>query len=134
MSLYAALDTTKYVNEQWRDNAESLYETVAFRNVIGADKRLQTSGVAFARKHHLTVLHAKNMARRRVLNSLSREEWPNQLRVLTMPGLEWTFEKLLMSERDYALFGDGWMSPSGGRFVGANQKTIFYGVEYDPAI
>jgi hypothetical protein len=134
MSLYAALDSSRYINEHWRDNAESLYETVAFRNVIGADRRLQTSGVAFARKHHLTVLHAKNNARRRILNSLSRDEWSKQLRVLTMPGLEWTFEKLLIAERDYSIRGDGWLIPSGGAFVGIDQKTLIHSVEYDPAI
>lgn len=101
MSLYAALDDSRYINEHWQDNAEQLYEKVAFRNVIGADRRLQTSGVAFARKAHATTMAAKDAARLRVLGSLSRVEWPNTLRVLTMPGLEWIFEGKLIDSRDY---------------------------------
>lgn len=136
MSLYAALDSSRYINEHWQDNAEQLYEKVAFRNVIGADRRLQTSGVAFARKHHLTVLHAKNSARYRILDSLSREHWSGKLRVLTMPGLEWAFEKQLINLRDYAVHGKGWIANTvNTRFrVASDQSTQVYAVEYDPAI
>lgn len=101
MSLYAALDDSRYINEHWQEDVNTLYEKVAFRNVIGADRRLQTSGVAFARKSHLTAMAAKNQARQRILDSMSRIEWPGKLSVLTMPGLEWIFENHLIDSRDY---------------------------------
>lgn len=135
MTLYAALSNT-YVNEQWRGNVADLYETVAFRNVIGADKRLQTSGVAFARKAHTSAMLEKNRARWRVIEAVSRGQWPNKLRMLTMPGLEWTFENLLLAQRDYDLHSDSWHAHqySNGHFVGDKLATEFYCVERDPAI
>lgn len=132
MSLYAALDDSRFINEHWQDNAEQLYEKVAFRNVIGADKRLQTSGVAYARKCHNTVLHAKNLARQRVIQSLNRIEWPNRLRVLTMPGLEWIFERLLISTRDFSITGNQWIAH--GHWGYRAEPTEIYAVEYDPAV
>jgi hypothetical protein len=135
MSLYAALDDSRYINEHWQDNAEQLYEKVAFRNVIGADRRLQTSGVAFARKAHMTTMRAKDAARWRIIDSLSREEWPNKLRVLTLPGLEWLFERELINSRDYAIHGDGWKaSPQGAQFFRKDTATEIVALEYDPAV
>lgn len=135
MSLYAALDDSRYINEHWQDSAEQLYEKVAFRNVIGADRRLQTSGVAFARKAHMTTMRAKDDARWRILDSLSREEWPGKLRVMTMPGLEWIFERELINSRDYAIHGDNWKAnPQGGQFFKQRKATEIVAVEYDPAV
>lgn len=133
MSLYAALDDSRFINERWQDNAEQLYEKVAFRNVIGGDRRLQTSGVSFARKCHNTVLHAKNLARQRVLSSMSRIEFPGRLRVLTMPGLEWIFERMLISNRDYSFTGNDWIAHHNMKKLNRN-PTHIYSVEYDPAV
>lgn len=132
MSLYAALDQTRYINEHWRDDVGTLYEKVAFRNVIGADRRLQTSGVSYARKCHNTVLYAKNLARQRVLQSMNLIEWPDKLRVLTMPGLEWIFEKMLTGARDYSVVGDDFIVHLNGSHN--RQKTEIYSVEYDAPV
>lgn len=134
MSLYAALDDSRYINEHWQDNAEQLYEKVAFRNVVGGDRRLQTSGVAFARKCHNTVLYAKNLARQRVLQSMNLIEHPEPLRVLTMPGLEWIFEKMLIGARDYSVVGDDFIAHTHGFGMAAKEPTKVYAVEYDPAV
>lgn len=136
MSLYAALDKTRYINEHWQDNAGELYERVAFRNVIGKSKRLQSSGVAYARKAHSSGMLAKNRARYRILDSVSREFFPGRMRILTMPGLEWPFEAALINQRDYALHGSEWVANlrNGSTFVGQKLATEIYAVERDPAV
>lgn len=126
-SLFGALNPSCYVNEHWQESAEEIYERVAFRNVIGNDTRLQTSGVAYARKAHEMGAAAteKNDARQRVIDSLSRKHKRGKLRVLTMPGLEWAFEKALIARRDYAKLN---------KRVCPAWQTEIYAVEYDPAI
>jgi hypothetical protein len=126
-SLHQALSENHFVPEFWDKTAEQIYEDVAFRNVIGNDRRLQTSGVAYARKSLLSAMEAKDAARNRILASLTRKERRGGLRILTMPGLEWKFEKELISRRDYA-------GRHAAKRVRDEWQTKIYAVEYDPAI
>lgn len=82
---------------------------------------LQTKGgVAFAR-------HAdepgKVAARQLVIDLFAFERWPYRLRMLTMPGLEWRFERKLLAEREL-----GWTRRKGP------VRTLFTGFENDRAL
>lgn len=54
------------------------------------------SGVAYARGMHVE----KSTARRAVRGLFTRQMWPKSLSILTMPGLDWTFEDALLRSRE----------------------------------
>lgn len=56
-----------------------------------------SGGVLFARK---TEREQKDIARKMVLDLVSRERHPDNLSVLTMPGLNWSFERKLLGRRE----------------------------------
>ena len=56
----------------------------------------QLGGVAFARKQHPT----KELARQRLLYLFSKTVFPDTMSILTMPGLDWTFERSLLNDRE----------------------------------
>jgi hypothetical protein len=81
------------------------------------------SGILFARNIDG---EEKTKARDRVLALFQREQWPDHLHVLTMPGLQWRFERKLLGARQV-----GWMrhrAPYRTYFTSfENDRTIFYG-------
>lgn len=82
-------------------------------------------GLAFARKSQ-QLNAAKNEARQRVIDSLLPENWPGHLRILTMPGLYWTFESQVIRKRKRA---------AGKTYRERGHKmTSIYAVEWDTAI
>jgi hypothetical protein len=82
-------------------------------------RKNQSGGVNYARHMHGAGVHrpAKAAARERVTALFKPSAWPGRLRILTMPGLRWSFERHLLDIR--AVSGC---------------KTEIYAVENDPAI
>ncbi len=56
-----------------------------------------SGGMLFARNPER---EAKDAARRQILNLLTFDAWPGSLRILTMPGLDWRFERKLLGKRE----------------------------------
>jgi len=56
-----------------------------------------TGGVLFARNRER---EAKDAARAEILALLKNDVWPQHLSILTMPGLDWTFERDLLGWRE----------------------------------
>lgn len=79
-----------------------------------------SGGVMFARKDDG---EEKAIARQRVLDLFAPEKWPGPLNMLTLPGLNWRFERLLLGARE-----PGWLNKSNPR------RTHFTAVENDRAI
>lgn len=81
-----------------------------------------SGGILFARKPDG---EEKIKARQLVLDLFSREKWDRPLNMLTLPGLHWRFERLLLAGRE-----PGWMhrsSPRQTHFTGAeNDRAIYY--------
>ena len=69
-----------------------------------------TPGMAYARKRDFT---EKEKARLEVLRLFTKERWPTGLSIVTMPGIGWEFERmlLLMRERRKRALGDGGKRP-----------------------
>lgn len=110
--LHQALVNDSYVPERMTKTMSEIADDVAWRDCVNTET--QSGGVLYARKDDMT---EKDKARARINSSLASEFWPGNLRILTMPGLEWKFERLL------------WSTRSRGR-----ARTTFYSVERDPAI
>lgn len=83
--------------------------------------RVQRGGHAFARK---AFRPAKEEARGWILRALSKRVWPRGLTVLTMPGLNWTFERQLLHNRERA----------GALKRGKLHSTFISSIESDEAI
>lgn len=79
-----------------------------------------SGGILFARKPDGD---EKINARQLVLDLFSREKWDRPLNMLTLPSLQWRFERKLLGARE-----PGWMKKPGPR------RTHFTGVENDRAI
>ena len=79
-----------------------------------------SGGILFARKPDGD---EKIKARQLVLDIFGAENWGRPLNMLTMPGLHWRFERLLLAARE-----PGWMKRPRSR------QTHFTGVENDRAI
>lgn len=81
-----------------------------------------SGGVAFARAGNR---EEKDAARQRVVDIFRPEAWPGRLNMLTMPGAQWRFERLLLGLRE-----PGWMrrpSPNGTHFTGVeNDRAIYF--------
>jgi hypothetical protein len=78
-------------------------------------------GIAYARK----IDHSnKNLARAEILSLFKRRKWPKGLSILTMPGINWTFELRLLSLRE-----GNWH-----RHASSTKRTHICAVELDPAI
>lgn len=56
-----------------------------------------SGGIAFARKREHS---EKDEARQSILDLFMPEVWPGQLSMLTLPGVEWEFEKKLLHRRE----------------------------------
>ena len=76
-----------------------------------------SGGMLFARNPDR---EEKDAARRQILDLFTQEKWPKHLSILTMPGLDWRFERKLLGKRE----GD-WM-----RYAGT-QRTTITGAEND---
>jgi hypothetical protein len=76
-----------------------------------------SGGMLFARN---TDREEKDAARKKILDLFTFDSWPKSLRILTMPGLDWRFERKLLGKRE----GD-WMSKAGP------SRTTITGVEND---
>lgn len=81
---------------------------------------LPSGGILFARA---TDREQKDKARQLVLDLFHPKEWPGRLHMLTMPGVHWRFERLLLATRE-----TGWLRESSPR------RTHFTGIENDRAI
>jgi len=79
-----------------------------------------SSGVLFTRA---TMRTEKEAARARILDLFTPQAWPGSLRILTMPGAGWRFERLLLRCREV-----GWMQRKWPR------RTLFTSVENDRAV
>lgn len=81
-----------------------------------------SGGILYARKPDG---EEKIKARQMVLDIFSRENWDRHLNMLTLPGLRWRFERLLLAQRE-----PGWMnrpSPKRTHFTGVeNDRAIYY--------
>jgi hypothetical protein len=131
MRVHAAL-SEEYIAESIMRPMYEQADFVSYRDCYYKDK-VQTSGVAYARKHrHIPrsydsairygAVHTltrdsavKRVARERVVNLFSYKVGP--LRVLSMPGIMWAFERSLFRQRDLLL-----------------QPTEIYTVEHDAPI
>lgn len=85
-----------------------------------------TPGVNFARKvaaHHSQRLE-KDAARGAVVGRLTRRIYPKSLSILTMPGVEWRFEKALLRNRESAA----------SKREGNPRRTYITSIEREPAI
>lgn len=76
-----------------------------------------SGGMMFARNPDRA---EKDAARQKILGLLSFDAWPGPLRILTMPGLDWRFERKLLGKREA-----DWMSHAGP------QRTTITAVEND---
>lgn len=56
-----------------------------------------SGGVAFARKQER---EQKDIARKAILDLFTPEAWPGHLSMLSMPGVEWKFERKLLGQRE----------------------------------
>lgn len=89
------------------------------------------NGVLFARKADG---EEKIAARQRVLDLFAPDVWTGRLHMLTMPGLKWRFERLLLGMREL-----GWtrsVRPRGTYFTSVEQQRSLYyaGVEQMPGM
>lgn len=79
-------------------------------------------GVLFARNADG---EQKTAARELVLELFSPQRWPGRLHMMTMPGVQWRFERKLLGARQV-----GWMrhrSPNGTHFTACeNDRAIYY--------
>lgn len=95
----------------------SIEELAAHQNIIDP-----SGGILFARKPDGD---EKVKARHLVLDLFSAAKWDRSLNMLTLPGLHWRFERLLLASRE-----QGWMnrsSPRGTHFTGVeNDRAIYY--------
>ena len=80
-----------------------------------------SGGILFARHADFD---EKAIARQKVLDLFSREAWPGRLHMLTMPGVNWKFERKLLANRE-----PGWMQARA-----KERDTIFLSCENDRAI
>jgi hypothetical protein len=80
-------------------------------------------GILFARGRQRA---HKDAARQRVLDLFTPTAWPGWLHLLTMPGVDWRFERLLLGLRE-----PGWMQYPGLKWPA---RTHFMGVESDRPI
>lgn len=83
-----------------------------------------TPGMGYARKMNYT---EKEKARVAVLRLFSKREWPTGLSIVTMPGITWGFERmlLLMRERRKRALGDHGRRP---------ERTFIEAIERDETI
>lgn len=83
-----------------------------------------TPGMGYARKMNYT---EKEKARVAVLRLFSKREWPSGLSIVTMPGITWGFERmlLLMRERRKRALGDYGKQP---------ERTFIEAIERDETI
>lgn len=106
--------------EEWKKSLDVITEDVLFNDMPTRNntRRLQSGGVNYARKEFEaeTEMAGKTAARDYILRSLDLENWPFQLKILTMPGLRWKFERALFKLRK------------------SKRNTLVYAVERDPAI
>lgn len=82
-----------------------------------------SGGVLFARNPDR---EEKDSARRLILDLFAPDKWPDFLGVLTMPGLDWRFERKLLSKRE-----DNWLQkrncPARTRITSIeNDRFIYY--------
>lgn len=81
-----------------------------------------SGGMLFARNPDRD---AKDAARQKILELFTPDKWPRHLRILTMPGLDWRFERKLLGKRE----GD-WMRKAGPSRTGVtsieNDRYIYY--------
>jgi hypothetical protein len=77
-------------------------------------------GVLFARTQERV---QKDAARKEIIDLFKNESWPGHLSILTMPGLDWAFERAVLGWRE-----GKWMS------LESPQRTKFYSIENDRAI
>ena len=100
------------------------YKTVASLNMeeLAAWQRSVQArgGVLFARSIDG---EQKTAARERVLNLFTPDRWPNRLHMLTMPGVQWRFERKLLGAREV-----GWFKQPTPRM------TYFTSIESDRAL
>ena len=80
-----------------------------------------SGGVLFARTK---ARDEKDLARQRILDLFGPQAWPDNLRMFTMPGIHWRFERILLGMRE-----QGWM-----KFKPKPKHTYFTAVENDRAI
>lgn len=97
-SAHAGLDTPIYVQEIWAKTAEELYADVLWSDLSKGGGHNHSSGVAFARKAEINS-DGKFIARKRILDSLNTNAWCGNLKILTMPGIRFTFERALLKTR-----------------------------------
>jgi hypothetical protein len=109
---YKSLDQVAYKKPLIHCNMEEL---AARQQVIGP-----RGGVLFARGIDGA---EKTAARERVLELFTPEAWPRNLSLVTMPGVQWRFERKLLGAREV-----GWLRKSKPRW------TRFMGFENDRAI
>ncbi len=82
-----------------------------------------TGGIAFARKSDR---EQKDIARTMIIDLFTPIMWPTGLNILSMPGLEWKFERKLLGKRE----GDWFRKPSPHRtYITAieNDRAIYHG-------
>jgi hypothetical protein len=79
-----------------------------------------SGGIEFART---TERDQKDAARQQIIDMFSLSVWPGRLRMLTMPGLDWRFERKLLGRRE-----GNWMHKR------APERTYFTCVENDRAL
>ncbi len=79
-----------------------------------------SSGIQFARTVNR---EQKDAARQQIIDLFSPSVWPGRLRMLTMPGLEWRFERKLLGKRE-----GNWMQKRGP------ERTYFTCIENDRAL
>lgn len=80
-----------------------------------------SSGVQFARTADR---EQKDIARQHILDLFTPAAWPGHLHILTMPGLDWRFERKLLGSRE-----EGWMKSRV-----RPERTYFTCIENDRAI
>ncbi len=100
----------------------NLEELAAYQ--LGRNGGRNDGGIAFARN---TDGEAKTRARQMILDLVSIEAWPTPLRILSMPGIDWRFERKLLGNRE-----PGWMSgrlhPKLTRLTCIeNDRLVYYG-------
>jgi hypothetical protein len=102
--------------------SENAYEVLADGVMLHLTHE-RDSGVRYARRPRTV---DKEYARNTVLSAFSRRNFPGHLRVLTMPGLDWRFERQLLAARESpARRQDGTVRP---------KRTTIDAIERHPAI
>jgi hypothetical protein len=90
-----------------------------------------SGGVLFARNRER---ESKDTARQAIIDLFSPQRWPGNLHVLTLPGLDWKFERLLLAVRN-----PGWFQaskPNGTYFtsVESDRSIYFSSVTHMPGV